>query len=136
MSPFRLLPHTSEVGLRVTGKTWEEFYLDAARGLLALYGAGDLPARGAGRRMGVSLRAASPEELLVAWLNELNYLLSARRLLPVSIGFEKAGPAEVEARLGVARGARLEREVKAASYHGLRVRRERGALRATVILDV
>lgn len=136
MSPFRLVPHTADVGLRISGKTWEEFYLSGALGLLSLCGAGGVPAKGKGCKRSITLRAATPEELLVDWLNELNYLLSAKRLLPVSIGFEKAGPSEVDARLGVKRGARLEREVKSASYHHLKVRRERGALRATVILDV
>jgi SHS2 domain-containing protein len=144
LSPFRIVPHTSEVGLRISGKTWEEFYRAAARGLLALYGAGGLPGKEAdqdqGKRMKLSLKGETAEELLVAWFNELNYLLSAKRLLPTGLEFSKAGPKELEAEVRLeplgARGVLLEREVKSASYYHLKVRGERGEWRATVILDV
>jgi len=133
------VPHTSEVGLRLWGRTWKEFYAAAVRGLLALYDVRRVP-KAAVRRRKIVLKAESPEELLVAWLDELNFYITAKRLLPVAQSFQRAGPDAVGASLRMvpldAMRRPLKGEVKAASYHKLKVERLRGRWCATVILDV
>ena len=136
MDGFRLVPHTADIGLELSGATWEEFYLNAARGLLAVYGA-TAPARRAVGRATVVLEAPSAEELLVDWLNELVFLVSSERWVPRDIRVKEAGPWALRAQ---AEGPRLEaplaREVKGATYHGLKVAKKGGAWTATVILDI
>jgi len=137
-----VVPHTSEVGLRIQGRTWEAFYAAAARGLLSLYGIDRIPeiGPGAARAKRIVLRAETAEELLVAWLGELNFHIAAKGLIPAYQSFERAGPGEISVKLGLlplaALGSRLKGEIKSASFHKLNVRRVRGRWTGTVILDV
>ena len=133
---YSLLPHTSEAAVRASGRTWAELHLNAAKGLLALWG---LDAGKGQWNERVSFQADTPEDLLVVWLEELVYRLSAR-------GEVWAGGREVEATgrslvlnaswRALGEGERPQREVKAATYHGLKVARAAGLFSATVILDV
>ena len=136
--PFRIVPHTADVRLRVNGGTWGAFFVNAARGLLAVCGIEE-PAGPRGMHASVLLRAGTPEELLVDWFGELIYRVSAEHWAPTDIEVVAAGPRRLKAEL---RGARLPHgsvrtEVKSAAYHGLKVRRrEDGCWTATIILDV
>ena len=133
---FRILPHTSEMGLEVTGPDWASFYSSAAEGLLAVYGA-RLGGRGTAK-VSRSFSGDSPEDVLVAWLSELIFLVGTKRLLLSRIAVLKAGPKELRVRVHGKRmrGLPLEREIKAATYHGLKVVSGRSGLKARVILDV
>jgi len=135
---FRILPHTSEIVLEVTAPDWASFFCAAAEGLLALYAPST---RGLGvKKMTRALKAPTPEDLLVAWLSELMFLIATKRWIPTAIAVGPAGPRSLRAQLRgdqVPEGRlRLAREIKAATYHGLSVARTRNGLRARVILDV
>lgn len=133
---FSLIPHTSEAAVLAHGRTWGELHMNAAKGLMALWG---LEPGKAQWNEKVSFQSDTPEDLLVVWLEELVYRLSAR-------GEVWAGGRAIEATgrslelnaawraLGV--GEKPQREVKAATYHGLKVARNAGLFSATVILDV
>lgn len=72
------------------------------------------------------------------WLNELVHLLFASGKLPAEFAFESAGPSSLACRVSgpLLGDAGLSPEVKAATYHGLRVIEDQGRVSATVILDV
>ncbi len=80
------------------------------------------------------------EELLVAFLGELLYLHDAEGLLfrraRVLEGPDRQVRAEVLGEPFDPGRHRIERQIKAVTYHGLRVQKTRGAWRATVILDI
>ena len=79
------------------------------------------------------------ESLLVAWLEESIYRLAAHREVLAGARFFAAAPNGLTAALRWRRLAADEkplREVKAATYHGLRVLRRDGRYSATLILDV
>ena len=142
--PWRVVGHTAEVALELSGRTWAAFYRNAALGFLEVVKASGKPA--AVKRIRLKLAAPSGEELLVAWLNELVYLVSAKRWLPVALRVKSRAPTELEAEItggpmdaeAAKRQARasVAVEVKAATFGGLRLTREGGLLRAKIILDV
>jgi SHS2 domain-containing protein len=86
----------------------------------------------------VELRGSSREELLVDWVNELIFRVWGEGWVPADVRIESCGSRRVRAVLAGPRLAAggLAKEVKAASYHGLRVDRRRGRWTATLILDV
>lgn len=133
---FRVLPHTSEMVLEVRGPDWPSFYRAAAEGLLAVYGL--RPGKPGTKKLRRSVKGGSAEDTLVAWLAELIFLVGTKRAVPSRIEIVEAGPLELTAVLRVrpARTLTLEREVKAATYHGLKVAEKRSGIRARVILDV
>ncbi len=84
--------------------------------------------------------AGSPDALLVAWLNELLYRIETDGIVFSSFSVEGLTHRYVSARV---QGEPLDRQrheprldVKAATYHGLSVRRLEDRWEATVVLDV
>ncbi|MBI4056854.1 MAG: archease [Elusimicrobia bacterium] len=132
---FKVLPHTAEIGLEIWGKDMEEFFQNAGLGLLEIYGNISVPPR---ERKAALLRSGDPEALLVSWLNEIVYLVSAQRWIPSQITVVAATPQTLKAELsgGKIPPGRLAREVKAATYHGLKIEREGNRLKARIIFDV
>src|SRR5262249_28254626 len=89
----------------------------------------------------VALSADSPEELLVLWLNELIYRCETRHRLYVQfdLRIDESGRC-LEATIGGEPIDRtrhlLDHEVKAATRHGLTLRREQTGWLAEIILDI
>jgi protein archease len=136
--PFETFEHTADIGLAARGRTLEELFENAAMGLV------DLMVDPAGlreeTRLEVSVSAQDRDALLVAWLNELLYVLDARGFLPRRCRITRIGDTDLAAELW---GERVDRErhtlrrlVKAATYHGLRVANTNGRWEARVILDL
>jgi len=138
MRPFETFEHTADIGLAARGGTLEELFTNAAMGLV------DLMVDPAGlretARIEVALSAMDRDALLIAWLNELLYLLDSRGFLPRRCRITRLTETDIVAEL---RGERVERDrhtlrrlVKAATYHGLRITQANGRWEARVILDL
>lgn len=145
MSPerFEIVEHTADVGIRAGGHDLAELFTNAAAGMLAIMADPEvLEARGVPTvSIRVSATAASPDELLVAWLEELLFQSESRELLFRRVEVEVAGEGRVA---GAAHGipfadARdaLRDEIKAVTYHLLEVREDPAAgWTCQVIFDV
>lgn len=140
MSGFEYLDHTADVALRGFGKTVEEAFCAAARGLFALMV--DLEAVDALESISVSVRSETLEILLVEWLSRL---LAEKDLLGLVLsrfsvkidrhggGVSLSGSGWGE-RLDPRRhGAKLE--VKGVTYAGLRVWEQEGQWIAQCVVD-
>lgn len=85
----------------------------------------------------IEVEAYDREELLVAWLEELLFLVETRQVtfdigeLTLSEDGKRVGAKVDEYRI-----SRLEKEIKAVTYHGLQVRDTPAGLEATVVFDV
>jgi SHS2 domain-containing protein len=138
MRPFDTFEHTADIGLAARGGTLEELFANAALGLV------DLMINPSGlrdaMRVDVAVSAQDRDALLVAWLNELLYLLDSRGFLPRRCRIVRMTDTELTAELWGERvdpGRHvLRRLVKAATYHGLRVAQQDGRWEARVILDL
>ena len=138
MRDFETFDHTADIGLIARGRTLEGLFANAAAGLV------DLMVDPAGLReetpITVTVSAADPEALLVAWLNELLYLLDVRGFLPRRIRVTALSATTLKAELSgdTVDPARhvVRRMVKAATYHGLSLIRTNGVWEARVILDL
>ena len=87
----------------------------------------------------VAQDAPNVEELLVGWLRELLYQFSARDFLFKDFSIEEMDETHIK---GIARGEKIDRkrhelkkEIKAATYHELKVERLNGKWRCQVIFD-
>lgn len=133
---FRVLPHTSEVGLWIGGRDYKTFLKNAALGLFNILGVENTPGPPFIQEK-IQLSGISREEILVDWLNELIFLITTKGLFPSHIHFLQCDDRAVHVALElVLLKKRPAIELKAATYHALRVDRERGVFSARVILDV
>jgi SHS2 domain-containing protein len=138
MQAFETFDHTADIGLIARGRTLEELFANAAAGLVDL--TVDPAALRDEIRTTVEVSAADRDGLLVAWLNELLYLLDAQRFLPRRVNIIGLSDTTLRAEL---KGDTVDpdrhavrRMVKAATYHGLSLTRTNGVWEARVILDL
>lgn len=130
---FRELAHTADWELEVWASDLSSLFEQAARGMYALAGA----RLGAGPRLARSLElsAPDPETLLVSFLSELLYF-SERDGLGFD-QFELAMSADhLTARLEGSPLSALDKEIKAVTYHNLRISETPHGLEVRIVFDV
>jgi SHS2 domain-containing protein len=135
---FEVLPHTADVGLRVTADTLGALFEDAGRGLFSLIAA--KPAEIVPRvQREFALCNGNVEYLLFDWLNELLFTFEYERLLfsefRVGIDGDRLQATARGEHLDEARH-HLAHEVKAITYHGLKVVHTATNWVAEVIVDI
>lgn len=149
-SGHELLDHTSEIVVRLHAPSFPELIAEAARAFTGLVPK-DAELRDAPDVRELTLEGPDPAALLVDWMNELVFLGEAERWIPTEISVLEeadgatgldvttdAGPATSVVRVR-ARGAILAQPfvfVKAATLHGVEVRRGPDGIEAEVTLDV
>jgi SHS2 domain-containing protein len=135
---YETFEHTADVGLRARAADLHTLFEEAARALFSVM-SGDLDAVTPREEVAISLEPDEPDALLRSWLAELLYAFHVHKLLfadfSVTIG-------ETGLR-GTARGEPLDPErhkadveVKAVTWHGLKVERTADGWLAEVIVDI
>jgi SHS2 domain-containing protein len=134
MSDFEEIDHTADWAFRVRASTLPELFVRAARAVYAL--AHVTLAPGPRVERAVTLEAIDAESLLVAWLNELLWLWQSERLACDEFDIETLTPTTLVARVRGAPAAEWGKDIKAATYHDLAIRRTAEGYEVTVVLDV
>jgi len=137
---YEFFEHTADVGAVVRGATLPRLFENAARALFDLIC--DRRTARPRRAVRIVVRGSSLEDLLVRWLSELLYRLETEDLVFSSFKVERVDRLLFRAR-GTARGERIDRarhrlrrEVKAVTYHQIRLVRGRSAWRVRLVFDV
>jgi SHS2 domain-containing protein len=138
MRAFETFEHTADIGLLARGRTLVELFANAADGLADL--TVDRDGLADAIRVQVSVSAEDREALMVAWLNELLYLLDTQRFVARRTQITALAATSLRAKLF---GDTIDpdrhtvrRMIKAATYHRLSLRRADGVWEARVILDL
>ncbi|MHC5034645.1 MAG: archease [Planctomycetota bacterium] len=137
-SGYETFEHTADVGLKVRGATLRDLFEQAAAGFInVMFDTGTINCV---RTMSISARGGDPEELLVAWLEEILFAVEADGFAPAAVRVTKLGPTEVAGELT---GEDFDPErhhlscaVKAVTYHDLKIRRTNGACEVSIVFDV
>ena len=137
---YEFFEHTADVGAVVRGATLARLFENAARALFDLIG--DSRTVRPRRRVRLAVEGAGLEDLLVRWLSELLYRHEVDRLIFSAFEVERVDRSRLRAR-GVAWGEPIDRrrhllrhEVKAVTYHQLKIVRGRSAWRARIVFDI
>jgi SHS2 domain-containing protein len=135
---YEFFEHTADLGLRIRAPELDALFAEAA---VALFSAvvEDLSTVRPSRRVDIQLAGDDREFLLFDWLKELLYRFDAEHLL--FSRFE--AHVHADDLKGAAWGEPLDRsrhelahEVKAITYHGLRVERKPDGWLAEIIVDI
>jgi SHS2 domain-containing protein len=133
-----IFEHTADFGLRIRAPDLNALFAEAAEALFSAFvtnRGGISPVE----TVSISLPAAEPEELFHDWLSELLYLFHTRRMVfcEFEVRFTDHG---LE---GIARGERIDRqrheieiEVKAVTWHGLKIEKTPQGYLAELIVDI
>ncbi|HSJ45399.1 MAG TPA: archease [Euzebyales bacterium] len=131
------MPHTADVIVEAWGPTRDACLRHAVLGLVATFAdVGDVTASASVPR---SFPADSGENLLVALLEEVLYLLDAEDRVPVDVAVTAAADGGLHGEFHVASAAAVDQRgavPKAITHHGMELRRNAGAWRCRVTVDV
>ncbi len=137
-SMFEFFEHTADLGLRVRAADLDALFVDAARALTAtvVENPEDVEPREPVR---IALGPEEPAMLLFDWLDELLYRFDTQRFVgarfEVAVRDQRLEATVWGETLDPARH-RPGHEVKAITYHGLRVEREGDGWLAEAIVDI
>ena len=135
---FELFEHTADLGLRVTATDLDGLFRDAAVGLFAMI-VEPAPHGRPSKRRPFEIAGERHDFLLIDWLSELLYVFDTERLLlgEFDVTVTDRGLRASAASFSLDSGEyRLVREVKAITYHGLKVERTDEGWLAEVIVDI
>lgn len=134
---YEFLEHTADIAIRIKGKTLKSLFENAAAAVFDIIA--ERQKKG-GKKVSLTIvqESQNHDELFVNWLNELLSLSSAKGF--VFTGFKIA---EVQDHLLKAivtgediKNFRINTEIKAATYHGLKLERKYSGWTAQIIFDV
>ena len=136
MSPYEILEHTADIGLRARGSTLDEVFREATVGMLQIAGSFH---PGAGELVPIDVGAPDIAGTLVDWLSEALYIQDS--------GGVSVGDVVVDAVTdGSARGSLVVRafagdqsegvQIKAVTYHQLLVEPDVEGWTARVFFDI
>ncbi len=135
---YETFEHTADLGIRVRAASLDALFADAGRGLFSVL-VEDLGAVRPQREVSVQIDGCEKDYLLLDWLNELLYRFETEHLL-FSDFTVNVGDTGLEAR---ARGEpidlgrhQLSHEVKAITYHHLKVEQVANGWCAEMIVDI
>jgi SHS2 domain-containing protein len=135
---FETFDHTADLGLRVRALDLDTLFAEAAQALFSAI-VEDLDTVEPRQRHEIRLSGNDHVYLLFDWLNELLFRFESDHLVfskfECHVENDRLSAAAWGEPLDASRHA-LAREVKAITYHGLRVERDDGGWLAEVIVDI
>ncbi|MDH3882746.1 MAG: archease [Desulfobacterales bacterium] len=132
---FEEVEHTADKALRVFGNDLTELFLSAATGLTHLMAA-DVSEISTEIEKPIELDAIDAESLLVEWLSELAYWAESEMLVFKKFRIQKATATHLQAKVFGGKASMLEKQIKAVTYHNLKIIRTSKGLEATIVFDV
>jgi SHS2 domain-containing protein len=141
MKNCKILSHTADIRVDITAQTIEKLFINAASCLFGLLT--DIKIKPKITRE-VQLEAQNLEELLVFWLNELVSVFYSFKFLPCSYKIiieDSEGLKVLKAKIKGAdfdpyNNKHMKLEIKAATYHNLKIEKNKKSFEAQVIFDV
>lgn len=135
---FETFEHTADLGLRVRAPDLPTLFAEAGKGLFSIV-AGDLAQIRLMQTAAIRLEGDRRDELFFDWLSELLYQFETKRLLlgRFDVRLHEQGlEAVVAGEPWDPQRHRLEHEVKAITYHGLKVEQTPDGWLAEVVVDI
>jgi SHS2 domain-containing protein len=135
---YETFEHTADVGLRARSADLNTLFVEAAKAMFSVM-AGNLDAVRPREDVSIVLPPDEPDALLRSWLAELLYAVHVRKLLfaEFTVSVDDSGLQ------GTARGEpidptrhALDVEIKAVTWHSLKVQRTDDGWLAEVIVDI
>jgi len=132
---FEEIEHTADKALRVHGRSREQLFTAAAAGMNYLM---------AGTRIEVDpeisktldMESIDAESLLVDWLSELAFWAETESLVFTRIQWHELTEIRLRAAVFGGRVSKLEKHIKAVTYHNLKIVQTDAGLDATIVFDV
>jgi len=136
---YKVSDHKADVKLRISGKTMEDLFLEALKGFLHIVVKRKRRKVENPEKKKIFLEGIDREDLLVRFLNELIYFFSLKKV-PLKIENMKLEERTLEGEILVAPLTKelfeVKAELKAATYHNLKIEKKGKNFVTEVVFDV
>ena len=140
MKNYELIEHTADIGVRVKGGDLRELFINTALAMFDIMAEKKRNTQYSIRntRYIVQQKADDLEELFINWLNELLSLSAIKEKIFCDFRFKKLDEQNLEAEVSGydIKDYRVNTEIKAATYHQLKIEKSKSGWTAEVIFDV
>jgi len=135
---YELIEHTADIGIRVKGKDLKSLFKNSASAMFDIIAERKESSVIKQKKIKIEQKADNLEELLVNWLNELLSLSATKELIFSEFRINKIDKNTLQAVVigEDIKNYRVNTEVKAATYHQLKLEEAKGGLQAELIFDV
>ena len=142
MKPFELIEHTADVGIKARGATLTELFENAARGMFVVIAGEEYKAQGSKieKKIEINENKDNLEEILVTWLSELLYIFNREKIYLDNFKISSLNNNGIKAE---ARGVNIDlyqndlyTEIKAVTFHNLKIEEDVEGFSCTIIFDV
>lgn len=135
---YEFLDHTADVGVRAWGSSLPELFVNVVRGMMEIMVDVDEVVPRVTRQ--IDIEAEDRESLLMEWLNETIYLIETENLIFCDFRILHMTDTRLSAQIAGEpldeTKQNLKTQVKAVTYHDLKVGKDKSTWFAQVILDV
>ena len=141
MKEYELIEHTADIGIRVKAGDLGGIFKNSAMAMFDIIAEKKSQPQAASdqlKTLTVKQSAENLEELFINWLNELLSLSATKELIFSDFKIDKIDEKNLQAEVigSDFKGYRVNAEVKAATYHQLKIGRAVSGWEAEVIFDV
>ena len=145
MDNYKILDHIADLKIQTFGKTKEELFLNTLKAMTESQKA-EIKDKKAIKRK-VKLESGDLDNLLVDFLSEVLYLSQTNKEVYNDIKFSKFSDTQLEGELSGNKIESFGEDIKAATYHGLKIDQPRlasgeagknknGLYQATILFDI
>ena len=138
MKRYKQIPHTADLAAKIYGDDLRGLFVNAALAMFDMMA--DLEGMVPEETVNIRVEAPDTESLLISWLNELLYNSYAREMLFSGFNIitleENRLEAEAKGQKLGKKKERLHTEIKAATYHDVRIMRREAGCEVTVVFDI
>ena len=142
MSPYKFIDHTADIAVEVEDNSLEELFHSAANALLN--SVVEIKKKGKSEKKDLTLSAESIEELLVSFLNELNFLIIVKTWIPVkiisiNIAHENNSINLDSVLMGEVFNSDyhyIKEEIKSVTYHQMKIIKTETGFKTLIVFDI
>ena len=142
MSPYKFIDHTADIAVEVEDNSLEELFRSSAAALLNSLV--EFKKTGKSEKKDLALSAESIEELLVSFLNELNFLITVKNWIPtkiisINIAHENNSIKLNSVLMGEVFNSDyhyIKEEIKAVTYHQMKIIKTEAGFKTLIVFDI
>lgn len=136
---YEIIPHTADIGIRVAGEDVKTLFENSAWALFDLLVEQKTQESGQAQEEDIELTAETKEDLLHDWLGELLFLYETRRCVYTDFKIQAISEHKLKAKVNsvpLTKNHTIKTEIKAVTYHDLKISINPKKIVAEIIFDV
>ncbi len=132
--PYKIIQHTADIGLELRGKNLEEIFGSALLGMINILNPIKISDTIIKRK--INVKSMDISSLIVDFLNEILYFCYTENEFYDKIKFTKISDDSLIAELQGKKCGGFGEDIKATTYHGVKIKKEKDDFRVDIIFDV